>query len=189
MFADYDLQQNHVALRSGLPAEIRETLLESARSEWSRHPRIGGKAGFFMSVHRNLLDGTAQLAQAIEQLLDTPDSEVADRMNDMNLLPFSSQLIGFAHHHHEIEDHAYFPQFAHLYPQLNHGLQLLDADHKILDDALDETQKALADLSASPPNRDAVANLHRGAKSLKSILDRHIWDEEEVIIPILLNHG
>lgn len=189
MFADYDLQQNHVALRNGLPTEIRETLLESTRSEWLHHPRISGKAGFFMSIHRNLLDGAAQLKQALEQLLDTPDSEVTDRMKGINLLPFSEQLIGFAHHHHEIEDHAYFPQFARLYPQLNRGLALLDGDHKVLDAALEDTQKAIRNLGIIKPERDRMAALFKGAEALNSILDRHIWDEEEVIIPVLLKNG
>ncbi|UWQ35334.1 hemerythrin domain-containing protein (plasmid) [Leisingera sp. M527] len=189
MLLDYDLPKHHVNTRKALPKSIKETLLESTRSEWKKHPRFGGKANFFMNIHRDLLNGSAKMSLAIEELLDVPQSEVKGAVKSMNLLPFSRNLIGFAHHHHEIEDHGYFPQFALLYPELDRGLSLLDGDHKVLDAALDETQIALDNLKGGQVNRDHLAKLHAGGKALEKILNRHIWDEEEVIIPIFLRHG
>ncbi|WP_298854704.1 hypothetical protein [uncultured Ruegeria sp.] len=75
------------------------------------------------------------------------------------------------------------------YPQLDHGLKLLDGDHKVLDAALDETQQALDELNETSVCRDSLADLHKGSLALNNILNRHIWDEEEVIIPIFLKHG
>lgn len=189
MLLDYDLPEYHVSKREQLPASVRETLLESTRSEWRDHPRFGGKANFFMTIHRDLLDGAAKLSRGIEQLLDLPPGDVGKAAARMNLLPFSHHLIGFAHHHHENEDHGYFPQFALLYPELNRGLSLLDGDHKILDPALDDTQAALDKLDGSAVTRDQLAALHAGSQGLEKILNRHIWDEEEVIVPIFLRHG
>jgi hypothetical protein len=189
MLPDYHLKENHVSKRSGLPADIRQTLLESTRSEWQNHPRYGGKAGFFMMIHRDLIDGAAKLNNTLERLLDIPKSDAGAAFNQMNVLPFSRRLIGFAHHHHEIEDHAYFPQFVHLHPEMNRGLALLDGDHKVLDAALADTQKALDNLASSEITRDQLSALYAGAQSLQAILERHIWDEEEIIIPILLRHG
>lgn len=34
-----------------------------------------------------------------------------------------------------------------------------------------------------------IAALHSGADALEHILNRHIWDEEEIIIPIFLKHA
>ncbi|UWR84005.1 hemerythrin domain-containing protein [Phaeobacter inhibens] len=189
MLLDYDLPEYHVSKRKALPSSVKETLLESTRSEWEDHPRFGGKASFFMSIHRNLLDGAAQLSRGIERLLDVPASDVGEAVTQMNLLPFAKNLIGFAHHHHEIEDHGYFPQFGLMYPELNRGLSLLDGDHKVLDAALDDTQAALTQLNDPVVTRDQLACLHKGGQALENILNRHIWDEEEVIIPIFLRHG
>ncbi|MGJ8535353.1 MAG: hemerythrin domain-containing protein [Alphaproteobacteria bacterium] len=189
MLLDYDLPEYHVSKRDGLPSSVQETLLESTRSEWQNHPRFGGKANFFMTIHRDLLNGAAQLSSGIEKLLDVPPDDMGEAVERMNLLPFSKNLIGFAHHHHEIEDHGYFPQLGLMYPELNRGFSLLDGDHKILDAALDETQLALNKLDGAMVTRDQLAELHTGSEALENILNRHIWDEEEVIIPIFLRHG
>lgn len=189
MLLDYDLPEYHVRKRMRLPDSVQETLLESTRSEWQNHPRYGGKANFFMTIHRDLLDGAAQLTQRIEQLLDVPPSDIREAAARMNILPFSKSLIGFAHHHHEIEDQSYFPQFALLYPELNRGLSLLDGDHKVLDAALDDMQNALNELSTGDVSHDDLSALKNGGQALEAVLNRHIWDEEELIIPIFLRHG
>ncbi len=189
MLLDYNLPEYHVNKRKKLPSSIQETLLESMRSEWQNHPRFGGKASFFMRIHRDLIDGAAELSRGVEQLLDVPSNDIGETIARMNLLPFSKNLISFAHHHHEIEDHGYFPEFGRIYPELNRGLSLLDGDHKELDAALDDTQMALNKLNGPSITRDQLAELHKGSKGLESILNRHIWDEEEVIIPIFLRHG
>ena len=189
MLIDYDLPENHINKRKGLPSSIQETLLESTRSEWQNHPNFGGKANFFMTIHRDLLDGAAKLSGGIEQLLDVSHIEVSEAAERINLLEASKNLIDFAHRHHEIEDHGYFPQFKLMYPELNRGFALLDGDHKILDAALDETQVALSKLTGAAITRDQLASLHTGSRALEKILNRHIWDEEEVIIPIFLKHS
>lgn len=188
MLIDYDLPKYHVNQRKGLPPVIQETLLESTRSEWQNHPHFEGKANFFMTIHRDLLEGAAQLTYGIEQLLDVPVSVISEAIMRMNLLPFSKQLIGFAHHHHEIEDHSYFPQFALLYPELDRGLSLLDGDHKVVNAALNDAQIAVNKLQDTVVTRDQLAALHTGSQALENILNRHIWDEEEIIIPIFLKH-
>lgn len=106
-----------------------------------------------------------------------------------NILPFSRNLISYAHHHHEIEDYSYFPQFALLYPELNRALSLLDSDHRVVNDSLSHTQTALDRLESGSVTRDELAEVHAGSKGLEKILNRHIWDEEEVIIPIFLKHA
>ena len=188
MKLDYAAPEHHVTLRVGLPPAIRKTLLESTRTEWEGHPRFGGKAAFFMNIHRDLLRGTAGLSTGLKQLMDVPEGDLAEASKAMRLRPYARQLISFAHHHHEIEDHGYFPQFALLYPGLDRALALLDGDHKALDAALDETGTAINGLGSGDLTRDHIAALHSGADALEHILNRHIWDEEEIIIPIFLRH-
>ena len=176
----------HVAMRDGLPLAIRPTLLEETQSDWQAHPRYAGKARFFMNIHRQLLDGADWLAAQSEQLLDTPDSVLKDRFNAIGLATNTRRLLNFAHGHHEIEDHGYFPQFAQLYPQLDHAFSLLDGDHQILDETLHGVETAI---SHAANGRDQMALLHTHAAALKKIMHRHITDEEDIIILIFLRHG
>lgn len=176
----------HVAMRDGLPLAIRPTLLEESKSNWQKHPRFAGKARFFMNIHRQLLDGADWLAAQSEQLLEVPQSVLRDQTRAIGLTANTGRLLSFAHGHHEIEDHGYFPQFAQLYPQLDRALSLLDGDHQVLDETLQGVETAIAQAG---DGRDQMAQLHSHAAALKKIMHRHITDEEDVIIPIFLRHG
>ncbi len=188
MSADYQNLSHHVAMRDGLPNAIRPTLLEEAEQDWRAHPRFAGKARFFMNIHRQLLDGADWLAQITETLLDTPNNDVSDQVAVAGLQQRATHLLQFAHGHHEIEDHGYFPQFLRLYPNLARAMSLLDGDHQVLDEALNGVETELAGVFRAPA-RDSTAALYRHAAALKKIMHRHIADEEEVIIPIFLRHG
>lgn len=186
----YKKAENHVKKRDGLSPAIKQTLLESMRDEWPKHRRYQGMAGFWLNIHRGLLHGTNQLADGFEAMLDTPPSEIQDELNARKLQNYGNQVISQLHHHHEIEDHNYFPQFIQLYPNMEHAINLLDGDHQVLHQALDDTTMALVDLVAQKPiDRDMLAQVAKGSRELEQIITRHLWDEEEIIIPILLEHG
>ncbi|MEH6443677.1 MAG: hemerythrin domain-containing protein [Oceanospirillaceae bacterium] len=188
MILNYNLPEHDVSKRIKLPLSIQKSLLESTRTEWQSNPRFGGKANFFMTLHRDLLDGIAQLSHGIEQLLDAPYGEMHQLAKQMNLVPYSNNLIRFAHHHHKMEDLNYFPQMRIMHPELNHGFSLLDGDHNMVDAALTDIQQALRVLDEASATHDQLAKLYCGSKKLENIMTRHIWDEEEIIIPIFLKH-
>jgi hemerythrin-like domain-containing protein len=189
MLIDYQSPENHAAMRGGLPSAIRPTLLEEARSDWEKHPRYAGKARFFMNIHRQLLEGTHQTARTLEALLDTPPLDVAMTMGNSNLIAGTKHLINFAHGHHGIEDHGYFPQFERLYPGMDRAFALLDGDHKVLDEALQGAESGLETLTQTGISTDAIADLYKNIRALEKIMGRHIADEEEIIILIFLRHG
>jgi len=188
MSDQYQQITHHVAMRDGLPSAIRQTLLEEAQSDWQSHPRFANKARFFMNIHRQLLDGADGLAHTTERLIDAPQSLLQDRIDASGVQQNAARLVHFAHGHHEIEDHGYFPQFIQLYPELERAMNLLDGDHQILDETLNGIEQSLNHIHHKP-TRDSVAELHRNAAALKTIMHRHITDEEDVIIPIFLRHG
>lgn len=185
---DYESPQNNIRSRIAMPEPIRKTLLESTRSDWENHPRYHGMASFLAQIHRGLIEGAGQMSRHLEQMLDLPETEIADALGATRLPAFGRHLIDTAHHHHEIEDTGYFPQFMQLYPQLEHGMKMLDGDHRILDASLDETGAAISNLSRAPASRDGVSDVYAGSKKLSAILKRHINDEEEIVMPILLRH-
>lgn len=179
-----------VTTREKLPPAIVKTLLESIREDWPKHPRYNGMANFWLNIHRNLLHGSVQLADGFEAMLETPPSEIQDALNAQKLKGLGDHVISHLHHHHQIEDHNYFPQFIQLYPNMERAINLLDADHKVLEQALHDTQQGLAELTSDKLiDRDVVAQVAKGSRALEKIITRHLWDEEEIIIPILLEHG
>lgn len=185
---DYQAPENHVTKRSGLPPGIRQTLLESTREDWAERPRYGGMASFLLGIHRDLLSGASLATERAQALLDTPKSELREALTASQLGPIANHLVSFAHHHHTIEDHDIFPQVALIYPAMVNAMALLDGDHRILNAALDDAGNATRTLNSSDPDRDQIGRIHDGCVAVQTIMNRHIWDEEEIIIPIFLKH-
>ncbi len=186
---DYQAPEHHVTKRDGLPFGIRETLLESTRDEWANHPRYGGMASFLLGIHRDLLNGAALAAERAQALLDTPESELRDALSASQLGPVANHLVSFAHHHHTIEDREIFPQVALIYPAMINAMALLDGDHHVLNAALDDAGTATRTLMPANPDRDQIGRIHESCLTVQAIMKRHIWDEEEIIIPIFLKHS
>lgn len=185
---DYQTPTYHVAMRDGLPTAIRPALLDEFKVDWEKHPHYGGKAQFFINIHRELLDGTQQIANSLESMLDLPKRDLSEAFRLSNIYTKGHDLIKFAHHHHQIEDHGYFPQFALMYPALKNGLNLLDNDHKVLNKTLDGAETALQGVLRIDPTTDQIAELYKHTRALEKIFNRHFRDEEDIIIPIFLRH-
>ena len=88
--------------------------------------------------------------------------------------------------HHHIEDDHYFPQFKRVFPRLARPVDLLDGDHRVLEESLDAMERHLNALSAERVDRDAVGRALDDARELDCILGRHLADEEDIVIPALL---
>ena len=175
-----------VDIRQKLPDVIQSQLLNIERDQWPSHPRYGGKAAFFIQYHGDLLATAATIDEQLQALLDS-SLQAFSAAQLHAVLSASRYLLERAHHHHQIEDHVYFPQFKRIMPKLSHGIDLLDQDHKILNTALHELEIIVhtmikIDIIANPQLQDFSAKVIR----LQKILQRHLYDEEELIIPIFL---
>lgn len=171
-----------LSARKGLPADLQVLLRDLPRADWSGHPGFGGLVQFWLDRHgmfRQLVD-----------LLQTDQRALADRQIDPKayaprLSRFGSMLLGELHGHHQIEDQHYFPRLARFDTRLQRGFDLLDADHHAMDNALhDLAEGANAVLKGGPPGAfgdrlDVFAQL----------LDRHLTDEEDLIVPVILRSG
>lgn len=193
----YEDSENHVEKRSGLSPDLRSTMFEIPRSKWADDPRFHGEPAFWLDIHRGLLSGSDGLAQWSEAFCgDMPDEarvEMAGRMASLG-----RRLVHHAHGHHHIEDRHFFPAFLQLFPQLAHPLELLDGDHRILGEVLDELEGAVSAFPVRPTGSDKekrdqwLANgetLQRAARRLDNLFRRHIHDEEEICVPAMLRLG
>ena len=179
-----------VEQRKGLPAVIKDLLLPLERSQWSQHARYGGKASFFIQYHGDLLATAAYLKQSLQVLLDSAQG-VFNGQQLKGPLSAAQYLVDRAHNHHRIEDQVYFPQFRKIMPQLSKGIDLLDKDHKTLDLALDDLSTRVMSMVMTLNQGDVIDKqqvklLTDNILHLQRILQRHLYDEEEVIIPIFL---
>lgn len=102
------------------------------------------------------------------------------------LSPRIKQYIMKLHHHHSIEDQAYFPTFIRMYPQLKSGFEILDRDHIHLDAILNELQALNDTLAISEAEDKALGEqLHKTLVTVSNLLSQHLTDEEDLVIPIL----
>lgn len=182
---------------AGLDGDSEQTLAWSRelRARLERHPRSAWReaptpsARFWLEVH----DGFRREAEGLISLLDRQRSgrfaagELA-AVSGARLRGLIVRLRG----HHEIEDFEYFPALRALEPKLAPGFDLLASDHARLQRQTAESLSALAELLAAVDAKDAAATAwvtDRYASRTEELcrtLARHLHDEEELIIPLLL---
>jgi len=92
--------------------------------------------------------------------------------------------------HHHIEDHHYFPKLIGLDSRIDAGFQLLETDHEAIDSLLaDFAGAANGVLQADTGLRDALGQLEQTLTRAERDLTRHLEDEEDLIVPVILKSG
>lgn len=178
--------------RPGLPDALRLLLRDYPRDIWESHRNFDALTRFWLDRHLMFRDLLGRVTAEAEAFLDRrSDGRVfAARSSRMTGL-----LLNELHGHHQIEDMQYFPVLAGLERRLAAGFDLLDADHHALDAHLHalaaDTNAALrAVMDASEdPARVAAGTLHARLGRFSGFLDRHLIDEEELVIPVILHHA
>ena len=97
--------------------------------------------------------------------------------------------------HHQIEDLHYFPVFQAAEARLAHGFDVLETDHQVIHDADRrdgrERQRLPARRRQRPGRRCArpATTMRETSSGLLRLLTRHLGDEEDLIIPLILDRG
>ncbi|MCG3882084.1 hemerythrin domain-containing protein [Psychrobacter sp. Ps3] len=90
------------------------------------------------------------------------------------------------HQHHEVEDEGFFPEFVSMYPKLAPAFEILGHDHEYLNELLDKLQIQNDQLARSEIEDKALAEeLHKTLVAVTDLLQQHLTDEEDLVIPIL----
>lgn len=175
--------------RTGLPDALRVLARDYPRDLWESHRNFDGHTRFWMQRHMMFREVLAEATRLTRSYLDNGLDRRAFGGN-------SAQIIGFMlnelHSHHQIEDMHYFPRLKGVDARLGAGFDLLDSDHHALDGHIhamaDTTNAALRALQGGAAKTEAGALL-TALERFHRFLDRHLTDEEELVIPTILHHA
>lgn len=175
--------------RSGLPEPLRVLLEAHPRAAWAQDPGFGGLVQFWLDRHLMFRRLLTTMCRDTESLLD---ARIEPRRFAQHLSRHGGMFVNDLHGHHHIEDAHYFPVLKAMDARLTAGFDILDRDHDAMDGILhgfvDCANAALRGLDAGP-GRDPVGALHSELLRLDRLLDRHLTDEEELVVPVILRHG
>jgi hemerythrin-like domain-containing protein len=177
--------------RTGWPAELRLLIDRYPRAVWPGHANLGELARFWLDIH----DGFRDMARTLgEATVDLREGRVThDRFRSW----FAPRLRMFLHHlegHHQIEDFQFFPLFGAAEPRLRTGFDVLENDHHVIHGAMDtlvETANAFLNVPVndSDPLRRSGDRYADASDHLMHLLARHLDDEEDLIVPLILDRG
>lgn len=174
-----------LSLRKGLPPELLALLDDHPRAGWPDHPGFHGLVSFWLDRHMGFRHLMARIRTETEGLIDARTDPATF---PQRLVPLGRRLVDELIGHHRIEDDAYFPELAALEPRLSRGFDILDADHHALDALLDGFVTGANVLLQSPDMRAQAGRFHDSLAPFTAQLERHLGDEEDLILPIILKH-
>ncbi|MDU8928380.1 hemerythrin domain-containing protein [Alisedimentitalea sp. MJ-SS2] len=153
------------------------------RDTWGAHPGFRDKTRHWLGAH--------QMFRRLGNLVRSETEGDLDRARDpedyaARLSYFGDALVRNLHGHHGWEDHSYFPELSVADPRFDAGLEILEKDHAALDRVLDRyTRVANRTIKLIQLDESAARD---EAEAVEAFLARHLSDEEELAVPIILHH-
>jgi len=186
-----DLEALALARRSGWPEDLRVLVARYPREQWDDHPNLGEMARFWLSRHAMF----RELSTAIEQIAalfragQIPPEEFARQF-----VPRLQFMLDQLNVHHQIEDLHYFPIFRAADDRLARGFDVLEGDHHhIHADMARTAETANALLRSLQGGGDTMRrsgdNYADASGTLLKGLVRHLDDEEDLIVPLILDRS
>jgi len=184
MLNSYDIRHD------AMPSEMQSLLSTYPRDSWDGHPGFKDKTRQWLRAHEGFRYLSASIRKDTEAFLD----KAMDVEDFAGRLAYRGNiLIGNLHGHHAWEDHKYFPELSVADPRFDMGLEILEKDHADLDVVLDDFTRVanrtikLLQLDEVAAREEAGA-LHSTTETIEAFLARHLSDEEELAVPIILHH-
>lgn len=179
-----------LASRSKLPDALRILLADYPREVWETDPGFSGLIRFWLDRHlmfRKIID---TMGTEVESLLNR---EVDNRVFASHFGRYAGFFVQELHAHHTIEDQEFFPKLKVMDRRIGWGFDVLDKDHHAIDDHLglfaQDTNNVLQTIMTQSVDAKQADSLHKRLQKLNGFLDRHLTDEEELVVPVLLKHA
>jgi hypothetical protein len=186
-----DAENLDLASRSGWPDDLRVLVEQFPREQWEGHANLGSMARFWLSRHDMFRELSATIEDTTAQFRNgtLPAAEFPRQM--VPRLQFLLQQLGV---HHQIEDLHYFPIFKAAEERLARGFDVLEGDHHAIHaDMAATADSANALLRALSGGGDALSRSGDAYAQASGVLIkgliRHLDDEEDLIVPLILDRG
>ncbi len=183
--------QLSIETRTGLPEEWKFLLENYPRDSWSSHSNLGEHTRFWLSIHRHFrMMGSHLVAQSE----DYREGRVDGTQFRTQMAPRLQQFLQTLDHHHRIEDGVFFPNFMAAEKRLIKGIELLEEDHHVIDAEVHTMVRvANALLQTRDDDHDGLKrageDFATSSVRIVGLLDRHLNDEEEIVVPLMLDRG
>jgi iron-sulfur cluster repair protein YtfE (RIC family) len=186
-----DTETLDLARRSGWPENLRVLIARYPREQWEDHANLGEMARFWLSHHAMF----RELSATIETITTQFRSGVLPAADlPRQLVPRLQFMLSQLNVHHQIEDLHYFPIFRAAEARLARGFDVLEGDHQAIHaDMAATAETANALLRALAGNAGTLKgrgdDYAQASGSLLKGLIRHLDDEEDLIVPLILERG
>lgn len=176
--------------RAALPEALRVLLQDYPREAWAADPGFSDLIRFWLERHlmfRRLLEVvTGEVEDTLDARMDRQEFAAHTRR-------YAAFFIQELHMHHTVEDQHYFPRLQTLDARLGWGFDLLDNDHHEIDGHLqgfaDDANTVLDSIAKAGDPRPHLDAFHQRLIRTTRVLDRHLSDEEDLVVPVLLKHA
>ncbi|MFY9211814.1 MAG: hemerythrin domain-containing protein [Aestuariivita sp.] len=174
--------------RAGLPDALRVLAKEFPREAWQAHANYSQLIDFWLNRHMMFRKLLTQLNTDAEAAVDR---KLEAQAYKARVHRFGGMLINELHGHHQIEDAHYFPVMSGLDARVASGFDILDSDHHLMDETLHALATgANALLQAEGAGfHDKTGAFHHQLDAFGALLNRHLLDEEELVVPVLLKYA
>jgi len=179
-----------LAQRDGLPDALCVLLKDYPRKLWETDPGFDGLIRFWLERHMMFRKVVAEMQSDARNLVD---AKIAPDQYAARLSRYGGMFVNGLHEHHTIEDTYYFPKLATKDQRIEGGFAILDKDHHDIDALLNAFVASANGILQARDKRTQMHSLvgHFEAEltELERLLDRHLNDEEELIVPVILKFG
>ncbi len=177
--------------RAGWPPDLRLFIGRYPRETWPKHANLGAMARLWLDIHGEFRRAGNSLAHATA---DLREGRVTHEQFRSCFAPRLEMFLSHLNGHHHIEDHQFFPLFGAAEPRLGRGFEVLEEDHRVIHTAMDKLVDAANTFLRTPPDdRDRFRKIGDGyadtSDRLMRLLVHHLDDEEDLIIPLILDRG
>jgi hemerythrin-like domain-containing protein len=186
-----DLDALALASRAGWPEDLRVLVERYPREQWDAHPNLGEMARFWLSRHAMFRELSAAIGQIAAHFRagKLPPEEFTRQF-----VPRLQFMLDQLNVHHQIEDLHYFPIFRAADERLARGFDVLEGDHHhIHADMARTAETANALLRALQGGGDTLRrcgeDYANASAALLKALNRHLDDEEDLIVPLILDRS
>jgi hemerythrin-like domain-containing protein len=180
-----------LARRNGWPEDLRVLIARYPREQWDAHANLGEMARFWLSRHAMFRELSAAIEEIEAQFRAgrLPPAEFARQF-----VPRLQFLLDQLNVHHQIEDRHYFPIFRAADAGLVRGFDVLEADHHHIHVDMARTAETANALlralqAGGDPLRRSSDDYAGASRALLKGLIRHLDDEEDLIVPLILDRG